>query len=84
MLLGALCLLATWPVFFLFVCAWKLSAEGLSVPAQAYGAWWEVIERGSSDAAPLVVDRRAPGACRPRGHRPGVDPPPLVAHVDER
>jgi hypothetical protein len=54
MLLGALCLLATWPVFFLFVCAWKLGTEGRSVPAQAYGAWWEVIERGSSDAAPLL------------------------------
>ena len=54
MLLGALCLLATWPVFFLFVCTWKLGTEGLPVPAQAYGAWWEVIKRGSSDAAPLL------------------------------
>jgi hypothetical protein len=24
------------------------------VPAQAYGAWWEVLERGSSYAAPLL------------------------------
>jgi hypothetical protein len=41
-------------VFFLFVCAWKLGTEGLYVPAQAYGAWWEVLERGSSYAAPLL------------------------------
>jgi len=54
MLLGALCLQATWPVFFLFVCAWKLGTEGLHVPAQAYGAWWEVVERGGSYAAPLL------------------------------
>jgi hypothetical protein len=54
MLLGALCLQATWPVFFLFVCAWKLGTEGLHVPAQAYGAWWEVLERGGSYAAPLL------------------------------
>jgi hypothetical protein len=54
MLLGALCLRATWPAFFLFVCAWKLGTEGLYVPAQAYGAWWEVLERGSSYAAPLL------------------------------
>jgi hypothetical protein len=54
MLLGALCLQATWPVFFLFVCAWKLGTEGLHVPAQAYGAWWEVLERSSSYAAPLL------------------------------
>ena len=54
MLLGALCLQATWPVFFLFVCAWKLGTEFLHVPAQAYGAWWEVLERGGSYAAPLL------------------------------
>jgi hypothetical protein len=52
--LGVLCLVATWPPFFLFVCAWKLGTEGLYVPAQAYGAWWEVLERGSSYAAPLL------------------------------
>jgi hypothetical protein len=52
--LGVLCLVATWPPFFLFVCAWKLGTEGLYVPAQAYGAWWEVVERGSSYAAPLL------------------------------
>jgi hypothetical protein len=39
MLLGVLCLRATWPVFFLCVCAWKLGTEGLYVPARAYGAW---------------------------------------------
>ena len=54
MLLGGLCLVATWPAFFLFVCAWKLGTEGLHVPAQAYGAWWEVLERGGSYAAPLL------------------------------
>jgi hypothetical protein len=54
MLLGALCLQATWPAFFLFVGAWKLGTEFLHVPAQAYGAWWEVLERGSSYAAPLL------------------------------
>ena len=54
MLLGVLCLGATSSAFFLFVCAWKLGTEGLYVPAQAYGAWWEVLERGSSYAAPLL------------------------------
>jgi hypothetical protein len=54
MLLGVLCLQATRPMFFVFVCAWKLGTECLHVPAQAYGAWWEVLERGSSYAAPLL------------------------------
>jgi hypothetical protein len=51
---GALCVQATWPAFFLGVCAWKLGTEGLDVPAQAYGAWWEGLERGGSYAAPLL------------------------------
>jgi hypothetical protein len=54
MLLGVLCLVATWPAFFPFVCVWKLGTEFLHVPAQAYGAWWEVLERGGSYAAPLL------------------------------
>jgi hypothetical protein len=54
MLLGVCCLGVTWSRFFLFVCAWKLSTEGLYVPAQAYGAWWEVLERSGSYAAPLL------------------------------
>jgi hypothetical protein len=54
MLLGVLCLVVTSTAFFLFICLWKLGSELLYVPAQAYGAWWEVIERGSSYAAPLV------------------------------
>jgi hypothetical protein len=54
MLLGVWCLEAMRPAFFLFVCAWKLGTEFLYVPAQAYGAWWEVLERGSSYAAPLL------------------------------
>jgi hypothetical protein len=54
MLLGALCVQVTRPAFFVSVCAWKLGTEGLHVPAQAYGAWWEVLERGSSYAAPLL------------------------------
>jgi hypothetical protein len=54
MLLGVLCLMAMWPAFFIFVCAWKLGTEFLHVPAQAYGAWWEVLERGGSYAAPLL------------------------------
>ncbi|MDP9144801.1 MAG: hypothetical protein M3N43_08925 [Actinomycetota bacterium] len=54
MLLGVLCLMAMWPAFFVFVCAWKLGTEFLYVPAQAYGAGWEVLERGSSYAAPLL------------------------------
>jgi hypothetical protein len=54
MLFGGLCLAVTSTAFFLFVCVWKLGSELLYVPAQAYGAWWEVIERGSSYAAPLV------------------------------
>jgi hypothetical protein len=53
-LLGVLCLQATWPALFVFVCVWKLGTEFLHVPAQAYGAWWEVLERGSSYAAPLL------------------------------
>jgi hypothetical protein len=54
MLLGVWCLEAVRPAFFLFVCAWKLGTEFLHVPAQAYGAWWEVLERGGSYAAPLL------------------------------
>ena len=54
MLLGLCCLWAHSATFFLFVCLWKLSTEFLHVPAQAYGAWWEVIERGSSYTAPLL------------------------------
>ena len=54
MLLGLLCLGAPFPAFFLFVFVWKLGTELLYVPAQAYGAWWEVLERGSNYAAPLL------------------------------
>jgi hypothetical protein len=54
MLLGVLCLEVQVATFFLFVCAWKLGTEFLYVPAQAYGAWWEVLERGGSYAAPLL------------------------------
>jgi hypothetical protein len=54
MLLGVLCLGVTSTAFFLVVFLWKLGSELLYVPAQAYGAWWEVIERGSSYAAPLA------------------------------
>ena len=54
MLLGLLCLGVPFSAFFLWVCVWKLGTELLYVPAQAYGAWWEVIERGSSYAAPLL------------------------------
>jgi hypothetical protein len=54
MLLGVLCLVVTSTAFFLFIFLWKLGSELLYVPAQAYGAWWEVIERGSSYAAPLA------------------------------
>jgi len=54
MLLGGLCVAVTATAFFLFVFVWKLGTELLYVPAQAYGAWWEVMERGSSYVAPLV------------------------------
>jgi hypothetical protein len=54
MLLGILCVVVTSTAFFLFVFLWKLGSEWLYVLAQAYGAWWEVIERGSSYAAPLA------------------------------
>jgi hypothetical protein len=54
MLLGVGCLVTQSAPFFLFVFVWKLGTELLYVPAQAYGAWWEVIERGSSYAAPLL------------------------------
>lgn len=53
-LLGVLCLGVYCTAFFLFICVWKLGTEFLYVPAMAYGAWWEVIERGSSYAAPLL------------------------------
>jgi hypothetical protein len=54
MILGVLCLEVKVAAFFVFVCMWKLATEFLHVPAQAYGAWWEVMERGSSYAAPLL------------------------------
>jgi len=54
MLLGLCCLGVRCRAFFLAVCVWKLGMEFLYVPAQAYGAWWEVMERGSSYAAPLL------------------------------
>jgi hypothetical protein len=54
MLLGLLCVGVPFSTFFLFVSVWKLSTELLYVPAQAYGAWWEVIERGGSYVAPLL------------------------------
>jgi hypothetical protein len=54
MLLGALCLEVQISAFCMFVCVWKLTSEFLYVPAQAHGAWWEVLERGSSYAAPLL------------------------------
>ena len=40
-------------LFPLRVCV-EAGTELLHVPAQAYGAWWEVLERGSSYAAPLL------------------------------
>ena len=49
-----LCLEVQVVAFFVFACVWKLASEFLYVPAGAYGAWWEVIERGSSYAAPLL------------------------------
>ena len=54
MLLGLCCLGANGTTFFLCVCLWKLGTEFLYVPAQVYGAWWEVLERGGSFAAPLL------------------------------
>ena len=78
MLLGALCLEVQVTAFFVFVCVWKLASEFLYVPARAYGAWWEVIERGSSYAAPLLwigfqrVLRAWSGRAR-------ADSPPLAA-----
>jgi hypothetical protein len=54
MILGALCLEVQVTAFFMVVCLWKLTSEFLYVPARAYGAWWEVMERGSSYAAPLL------------------------------
>jgi hypothetical protein len=54
MLLGVLCLEINAAAFFIFVCVWKLGTEFLHVPAKAYGAWWEVMERSSSYAAPLL------------------------------
>jgi len=53
-ILGALCLEVRVTGFFIFVCVWKLATEFLHLPAQVYGAWWELMERGSSYAAPLL------------------------------
>ncbi len=53
MLLGVLCLGVKVAAFFVFVCGGKLATEFLYVSARTYGAWWEVMERGSSYAAPL-------------------------------
>jgi hypothetical protein len=68
MLLGVCCLRAQGVAFFLFVFLWKLGTELLYVPAQAYGAWWEVLERGSSYAAPLPTQPAATGQrqCLPK------------------
>jgi hypothetical protein len=33
---------------------WKHATEFLYVPAQIYSAWWEVMERDSGYAAPLL------------------------------
>ena len=38
-----------------FVCLWKLATELLFVTAGAYGAGFEVIERASAYAAPVVL-----------------------------
>jgi hypothetical protein len=54
MILGTLCLEVRVTAFFMFICVWKLVSEFLYVLAQAYGAWWELMERGSSYAAPLL------------------------------
>lgn len=54
MCLAPLCLVMTHAWFFVGVFAWKLLSELLHVPAHAYGAWFEVIERGGSYAAPLL------------------------------
>ena len=53
LILGVLCLEVQVTAFCMFICVWKLGSEWLSVPARASGAWWEVIERGRSYAAPL-------------------------------
>jgi hypothetical protein len=53
-LLGLLCLVVKWTPFFIFVFVWKLGTEFLYVPAHAYGAGWEMLERGGGYAAPLL------------------------------
>jgi hypothetical protein len=84
MLLGVLCLGATWPAFFLFVCIWKLSTEGLFVPAQAYGAWWEVLEHSGSYASPLlwIGVTADPHPTRSRCAQAGS--PPMASHARGR
>lgn len=54
MILGILCLEIQVEAFFVFLCVWKLATELLHVPAQAFGAGWEVMERSGSYAAPLL------------------------------
>jgi hypothetical protein len=54
MLLEVLCLEVNVAAFFFFECVWKIGTELLHVPAQAYGAWCEVLERGSIYASPLL------------------------------
>jgi hypothetical protein len=82
MLLGLCCLVAQGTPFFLFVCVWKLGTELCYVPAQAYGAWWEVIERGSSYAAPLLWIAFAQVVQRLQRHGPRSPRRPLS--LDDR
>jgi hypothetical protein len=51
-LLGILCLQAQGATLFLFMCAWELGTEFLYILARAHGAWWKVLERSGSYAAP--------------------------------
>jgi hypothetical protein len=54
-LLGGICLSAQWTGWLWFVLAWKLASESIYFPANAFGAFWEFLERGGSYAAPLLL-----------------------------
>ena len=54
-ILGCVAFLLPVTPLLVFVCAWKFCTEMLFVTSDAYGAPFEVIERGGAYAAPLAL-----------------------------
>ena len=65
----------------LFVVVWKLATEMLHVTAGAYGAGFEVIERGSAYAAPLALIYLKSFLAR---HAARAQPAPIAGHALQR